>query len=295
MDPRREHILVLLSICMVMKYVIVGIFALQKVAIFEHNVQMMMIAVFLMEKHPASSQRTYWQWQHYGGFLDCTLLESGSEEVFRKQCWVNLSTFKYLCNLLGPVLEKKNTHLRDNILVEYRVAITLYRLGSGNTLIMIIDLFGLGENTPSIIVRECCETIRILLTRLVLKRPTLIWMKKIATEFEALHGILLIIGAIDGSHIFIIAPIHDPVLYYCWKGFYSCLLQGVVDSKCKFWDYDFGWCGRIHDWALFQKIEIGKNTMKGAFLLFRFIGDATYSMRPWFYSPFKREKDGLSR
>ena len=51
MDPRREHIFVLLSICMVMKYVIVGILALQKVAIFEHNVQMMMIAVFLMEKH----------------------------------------------------------------------------------------------------------------------------------------------------------------------------------------------------------------------------------------------------
>ena len=82
MDPRREHILVLLSICMVMKYVIVGILALQKVAIFEHNVQMMMVAVFLMEKHRASSQRTCWKWQRYGGFLDCTLLGSGSEEVF---------------------------------------------------------------------------------------------------------------------------------------------------------------------------------------------------------------------
>ena len=57
MDPRREQILVLLSICMVMKYVIMGILALQKVAIFEHNVQMMMIAVFLMEKRRASSQR----------------------------------------------------------------------------------------------------------------------------------------------------------------------------------------------------------------------------------------------
>ena len=61
MDPRKEHVLVLLSICMVMKYVIVGILALQKVAIFEHNVQMMMIAVFLMEKRQASSQRTCWK------------------------------------------------------------------------------------------------------------------------------------------------------------------------------------------------------------------------------------------
>ena len=153
---------------------------------------------------------------------------------------------------------KKNTRLRDSVLVECRVAITLYRLGSGNTLIMIADLFGLGESTTSIIVRECCEAIRILLKPLVFKRPTLIWMKKIAAEFEALHGIPLIIGAIDDSYILIIAPSNDPVSYYCRKGFYSYLLQGVVDSKYKFWDYDFGWCGRIHDWTLFQKTEIGK-------------------------------------
>ena len=56
MDPRREHILALLAICMVMKYGIVGILALQKVVIFEHNVQMMMIAIFFMEKHRASSK-----------------------------------------------------------------------------------------------------------------------------------------------------------------------------------------------------------------------------------------------
>ena len=258
MDSRREHILILLSICRIMKYVIVGILALQRVAIFEHNIQMMMIGVFLMDKHWASSQRTCWKWQHYGGFLDCTLLGSGSEEVFRKQCQLNLSTFKYLCNLLEWVLGKKNTHFKNSILVQCRVAIILYYLGSGNTLIVIADLFGLGESTTSIIVRECCEAIRILLKSLVFKRLTLVWMKKIAAEFEALHGIPLIIEAIDGSHIPIIAPIHDLVSYYCQKEFYSYLLQEVVDSKCKFWDYGFGWCRRIHDWALFQKTEIGK-------------------------------------
>ena len=147
--------------------------------------------------------------------MDCTLLGSCLEEVFRKRCRVNLSTFKYLCNLLGLVLEKKNTHLRDSISVECRVAIILYRLGSGNTLIMIADLFGLGESTTSIIVRECYEAIRILLKPLVFKRPILVWMKKITTEFEALHGIPLIIKAIDGSHIPIIAPSNDLVSYYC--------------------------------------------------------------------------------
>ena len=120
-----------------------------------------------------------------------------------------------MCNLLRLVLGKKNTYLRDSILVEYRVAIIVYHLESDNTLIMIVDLFGLGGSTTSKIVRKCCEAIRILLKRLVFKKSILVWMKKVAAEFEALHEIQFIIGAIDDSHIPIIVPIHDLVSYYC--------------------------------------------------------------------------------
>jgi len=295
MDPRKEHILVLLSMFMVVKYVIVGILALQKTAIFQHNAKMMMMAVYIMGGHRVNTRRTCWQRERYGGFLESTLLGSYSKVDFRKRMRVNISTFNYLCTLLGPIMKKEDTHLRQSIPVECRVAVTLCRLATGNTLMMISDLFGIGVSTTSEIVRECCEAIRIRLKPLVFKKPTLVRMKNIASEFEALHGIPLVIGAIDGSHIPIIAPPHDPTSYYCRKGFYSCLLQGVVDSRCKFWDYDFGWCGRMHDWALFQKSEIGKKTMRGKFLPFKFIGDAAYPMRPWFYSPFKGEKDGLPR
>ena len=68
-------------------------------------------------------------------------------------------------------------------------------------------------------MRECYEAIRILLKPLVFKRPTLVWMKKIAVEFETLHGIPLIIGAIDGSHIPIIAPSNDLVSYIAERDF----------------------------------------------------------------------------
>ena len=49
MESRREHIIVLLSVFMVMKYVILGILALQRLAIFQQNVQMMMMAVFITQ------------------------------------------------------------------------------------------------------------------------------------------------------------------------------------------------------------------------------------------------------
>jgi hypothetical protein len=46
-----------------------------------------------------------------------------------------------------------------------------------------------------------------------------------------LHGIPYVLGAIDGSHILIIAPPKDLASYYYHKGFYSILLQEVVDAK----------------------------------------------------------------
>ena len=56
---------------------------------------------------------------------------------------MSASTFKYLCNLLRPFLKKEDTLLRQTILMECRVATTLYQLGSRNTLMMIGDFFGL--------------------------------------------------------------------------------------------------------------------------------------------------------
>jgi len=91
-------------------------------------------------------------------------------------------------------------------------------------------------------------------------------MKQISIDFESLHGIPYILGAIDGSHIPIIAPKVDSTSYYCRIFFNLILLQGVVDAQYKFWNYDFGWAGSIYDWTLFQKSEIGKKTMLGAFL-----------------------------
>ena len=65
-------------------------------------------------------------------------------------------------------------------------------------------------------------------------------MEKIAREFENLPQIPNVVGAVDGSYISIVAPQSHAVDYYNRKGFHSILLQGVVSSKCLFWDFDIG-------------------------------------------------------
>jgi len=83
-------------------------------------------------------------------------------------------------------------------------------LGSGDTLHTLADLYGISRQCALIIVRNTCEGIKKLLEALVFQKPTLRKMKQIIAEFESLYGIPYILGAIDGSHIPIIAPSIDP-------------------------------------------------------------------------------------
>jgi len=56
------------------------------------------------------------------------------------------------------------------------------------------------------------------------------------------------------------------------------LIQGVVDAKYSFWDYDYGWAGSIHDWVLFQKTKLRNQVMKDKFLPYKLIGSVVYLM-----------------
>ena len=120
-------------------------------------------------------------------------------------------------------------------------------------------------------------------------------MKRYAQEFQDLHQIPYVVGAVDGSHIPIVAPrLHAPD-YYNRKGFHSVLLQGVVSAKCLFWDFDIGWAGSMHDANLWGRSAIGQYCEAGKLAPYALVGDAAYPCRPWMLAPFKGHKDGLSR
>jgi hypothetical protein len=99
MHFRREFILVLLLISIVIKYVIESILALQKLATFQHNAKMVMVAVFIAGSFMVNSRRTRWQEEQYRGFLEWNLLEPD----FQKWLKMSISTFKYLCTLFENV------------------------------------------------------------------------------------------------------------------------------------------------------------------------------------------------
>jgi len=95
---------------------------------------------------------------------------------------------------------------------------------------MVGEVYGVAECTISGIVREFCKMVRLHLQKIFIQVPNENRFRVLAKEFERLHNIPYIIGAIDGSHVPVLAPVLGGEDYYCR----SALLQGIVDTNCIF-------------------------------------------------------------
>ena len=78
------------------------------------------------------------------------------------------------------------------------------------------------------IVHRTCHVFSEHLLPHHVKLPTEDRLREIIQEFEVLWGFLQTVGAIDESHIPILKCPFD---YFNCKGFYSVILQAVVDSR----------------------------------------------------------------
>ena len=78
--------------------------------------------------------------------------------------------------------------------------------------------------------------------------------KQITHEgFKNIGGMENVIGAIDGSHIVLAnAPLKQSETYWNRKKRYSIQLQGIVDYRGIFIDYEIGWPGSVHDAKVYK-------------------------------------------
>lgn len=169
------------------------------------------------------------------------------EEWWRENIRMTHETFDILCDELRPHLEREHTRFRRPVSVEARVAVTIWRVATNVEYRTIAALFGLGRSTVGEIVLDTCEVIAQKLMPKYVRIPCTQGLREIVDGFEQRWGFPQAVGAIDGTHIPILKPRDSPADYYNRKGFYSVLIQGLVDFRGRFMNVNIGWPGKVHD------------------------------------------------
>jgi hypothetical protein len=94
--------------------------------------------------------------------------------------------------------------------------------------------FGVGKSTACEIINEVCQAVVEILLPQVIKWPSGEKLLNVVDGFLTTWGFPQCAGAIDGTHIPIVAPSESSPDYYNRKGFYSIVLQAVVDHQYRY-------------------------------------------------------------
>ncbi len=113
---------------------------------------------------------------------------------------LHLSTFAF----------KKRHQLPFVCAFEKRVAIALWKLATGGEYRSVSHLFGVGLTTVFNCVKDFCNAVNKVLLPVHIKFPDARKLVEMASFFEQRWGVPQCVGAIDGSHIPIIAPTEYP-------------------------------------------------------------------------------------
>lgn len=148
------------------------------------------------------------------------------------------------------------TNFRSPVSVEERVAVTIWKLATNVEYRTLSSLFGLGRSTVGKIVVETCRAIATHLLPQYVQIPCGEKLKEIVDGFETFWGFPQAAGAIDGSHIPIIRPDESASDYYNRKGYYSIIVQALVDHLGLFMDICIGWPGKVHDARVFANSSL---------------------------------------
>ena len=175
------------------------------------------------------------------------VLSHYENNIWREHFRISRQTFRFVCDLVRPHLARQDTNMRKAIPVEKRVAVALWRLATGNSYRSTGLVFGVGRCTAMNLKDEFCSALLMSANDFIKFPKGEAETKRAIQAFQEISCFPQVVGAIDGSHIPIIAPKIDPNDYYNRKQFHSIVLQGVADADGRFIHVSTGYAGSIHD------------------------------------------------
>ncbi|CAF4829023.1 unnamed protein product [Pieris macdunnoughi] len=215
---------------------------------------------------------------------------------------LDLEQFQVLLELVTPLIQKKNTIMREAIPPSQRLSITLRYLATGNTLEDLKFHSAISPQSLSLIIMETCEAIIHVLKKLIKLPQTAEEWKKVARDFESQWNAPHVIGAIDGKHVEIKKPPGSGSYYYNYKKTFSIVLMAVVNANYEFIMVDVETNGRVSDGGVLQNTIFGQQLKNNALnipppallpgssrkLPYFFVGDDAFPMSQNLLKPYSQ-------
>src|ERR1700738_3456295 len=147
MEERRKKLVVLLGMYIFLYMLVKNVVGIQTLILQGEWEKFAILSV--VYESIGRKERNIWSQERMLGFVDRLLLGSWTEKEFRKRMRVTYTTFRFLCERLGPYLKKEDTRFRVSVPVQEMIAMSLHRLGSGDGLQTIGNLYGVHKRKIS--------------------------------------------------------------------------------------------------------------------------------------------------
>ena len=159
------------------------------------------------------------------------------------------ATVKILCDDLRPSFPDQARSVREPLQLDHRVAIAVYWVASSAEYRTIANLFGVGKSTVHKCTHDVC-TAQNILDKYV-QFPADDDLQHVIDGFDNTWAFPNCAGAVDGTHIPIIAPKSAHGDNVNRKGWYSIILQAVCDHNYIIMVLNVRLPERVHDARVF--------------------------------------------
>lgn len=220
------------------------------------------------------------------------------EETWHQNFHVSRKTFFKICDIVRSELSRQDTNMRPSVSLEKRVAVALNRLATGSCYTACGLGYGLPKSTANVVKNEFCDILRRKAVNYIKFPRTEEEAQKVIGEFEHISLFPHVVGALDSTHLKIIAPKQNKYDFLGKKTFYSVFVLGVADSNCRFIHVSAGCPGSVthaqmlRDSVLQRDIENGivlnapVRVIDGVEVKPLLVGNSYFDLSPWLMKPY---------
>ncbi|KAK4882217.1 hypothetical protein RN001_005536 [Aquatica leii] len=218
-----------------------------------------------------------------------------TNNAFRQMFRLDKNSVYQLINSLLPHATER--HILSGIPFTTKVFATLNFISTGSyqNSVGCNSWISLSQTSISRSIHYICELIVNHLLQQWVKFPITPEEKFfVKNGFYEKYNLRGIVGAIDGTHVDILAPPETdenfpPFVYINRKGKHSINVMLISDSSCKILACSARFPGSTHDSAIWQisgiRVHLSRSYFEGD-VSSRLIGDSGYPLEPWLFTPF---------